>query len=574
MGNPNFQFSLPTRRWLLASCVSGGAGMPPNSRTAAVALAAVSAGLLVAAVALVGAGGRTALFEPFDGQPRDPIATPLFMGYDAQQRAVRELARIAGPLQSAFSPASQAQLYQSLHGLSTAGPDGGRFLVGPGGQEYELEALPLSRRQGLADGFVPVGDDKYDTEITRQALESYRRDQATAGDDALRQQALGALGVGRPPFDPSYGSGDVDDDDITRKALESYRQELAAPVPDGVVQPVALDAHALPDIDGAKPEEAARKKRASMDKVHRLYERLQNPRDRAAAKVLVREDAEARLMRSAVDRELPLKNLEGQMAKELRLTGIKMRDAQQVKQLGEQELARYHEAVQKSEKLEASNVHYLKATHNYAVEARKEVLDAQKRDVAAAKVLAQAPAVLSNAHKAQVKARVTDNAGGLTRAEGVIDDELKQVEAARAGEAAAAKERADAKENVFVSTVINRVRRQRFGGSYPSVKALAQEGAKAHEDISEATKELAINQANHVRAKKWLARANFQDEVRQVTGGAEADDEKAVHALDSAEVDGERIDAAAQQWQRESTEAAYEEHAAKQRELAAAAMHA
>jgi len=93
--------------------------------------------LTVVAVMRVG-NGRVELFE-FDAQ-RDPIMSPLFLGANAEQNAVRELARITGPLQGAFSPASQTQLYQNLRGLTTGGPGGGRFVVSPGGQEYEVEA--------------------------------------------------------------------------------------------------------------------------------------------------------------------------------------------------------------------------------------------------------------------------------------------------------------------------------------------------------------------------------------------------------------------------------------------------
>ena len=39
---------------------------------------------------------------------------------------------------------SQAQLYQSLRGLTTPGPDDSRVLVAPGGREYAVEALPLA----------------------------------------------------------------------------------------------------------------------------------------------------------------------------------------------------------------------------------------------------------------------------------------------------------------------------------------------------------------------------------------------------------------------------------------------
>jgi len=539
--------------------------------------AGVAAVAVLATCALLAARSArpVALFEPFDAQPRDPLMTPLFMGYDAEQNAARELARITGPLQGAFSPASQAQLYQRLHGLTSAGPGGGRFVEAPGGKLYEVEALPFSRRQGLADGYIPVGDDAYDDAVTRRALDGYRQDQQALQESSLRRNALGALGEGRQPLGADYGTGDVDDDEITRKALESYRQELAAPVPEEVEQPVALNAHALPeDVQSDYRARKTARKQTSLDKVQRLYEKLQNPRDRAAATVLLHEDASANALQSAIARELPLQNLEGQMKKELRLTGLKMRDAQQVKQLGEQELVRYHKAVKEGEALDKSNVHYLKASHNYAVEARKEVLDAQRRDVAAAKVLEGAPAVLRAAHTAQVKARVTDNAAGLRRAGDVIDKELSQVEAARAGETAAAKERADAKENAFVSRVINRVRRERFGGVHPSVKALAEEGAKAHKDISEADQELASNLANHVRAGKWLKRAEFQDEVHKVTTAVSHEDGDAVRALRAAEKAGRSIDAAAQRLRRYSTEAAYEERAAKQRELAAAALHA
>ena len=538
---------------------------------AAAAVACLAAGALLAA----GGVGRTALFEPFDAQPRDPIMTPMFMGYDAEQGAVRELSRIAGPLQGAFSPSAQTQLYQRLRGLTRAGPDGGRFVEGPGGQLYQVDALPLSRRQGLADGYVPVGDDAYDDALTRRALDEYKQDQQAQHDSTLRRDALGALGSGRQPFTPDYGSGDVDDDEITRKALESYGQELAAPVPEEVERPVALNAHALPveDARADNKQRTAAQKRASIDKVERLYQQLQNPRDRAAASVLLREDADADALQAAVNKELPLQNLEGQMKKELRLTGLKMRDAQQVKQLGEQELSRYHQAVKDGEARDKSNVHYLKAAHNYALEARKEVLDAQRRDVAAAKVLQGAPAVLKEAHMAQVKARVTDNARGLQRAGGVIDKELSEVEAARAGEAAAAKERADAKENAFVSRVINRVRRERFGGAHQSVKALVEEGARAHKDISEAGEELASNEANHARAEKWLKRADFQDKVRQVAGSVDSEGDAAVKALRDSERAGKSIDAAAQRLRRYSMEASYEEQAAKKRELTAAALH-
>ena len=245
-----------------------------------------------------------------------------------------------------------------------------------------------------------------------------------------------------------------------------------------------------------------------------------------------------------------------------------------MEQLGKQELARYHHAVASEETRATSNVHYLKAAHNYALEARKEVLEAQKRDVAANKVLAQTPDVLKAAHRAQVKARVTDNAKGLIRAQGAINAELKQVEAARAGEASAAKERADARENSFVSRVINRVREERFGGEHASVKALAQEGAKAHQDIAEATKELARNSAEHTRAEAGLKRAHFQDRVRRVTRAENGADAAAIAALVATEAAGHRVDAAARLWRRDSSEATDEEQAAKRRELAAAALHA
>jgi hypothetical protein len=246
----------------------------------------------------------------------------------------------------------------------------------------------------------------------------------------------------------------------------------------------------------------------------------------------------------------------------------------QVEQLGTQELARYHDSVAKEEKRGASNVNYLKAAHNYALEARKEVLDAQKRDQAGDQVLEGAPGVLKAAHRAQVKARVTDDAQGLMRAQDAINMELIQVEAARAGEAAAAKERADARENAFVSRVINRVREERFGGPHTSIKALALEGAKAHEDIAEATKEIARNSAEHERAAAELKRAHFQDRVQRLTRAEDGADADAIAALDVTEAAGHRIDAAGRLWVRESNEAASEEQAAQRKELAAAVLRA
>jgi len=318
--------------WRVSQTNRRGPDAMPGPRRAEAAGALAAALSCLAAAVLVGGrvGWRSVLLEPFDGAPRDPIVTPLLMGYTAEQGAARELARISGQLQGAFSPVSQAQLYQSLRGLTTPGPDDSRVLVAPGGREYAVEALPLTRRQGLADGFVPLGDDRYDDALTRQALESYRQDRAAASDGALRAQALGALGEGPQPFAPSFGSGDVDDDEITRKALESYRQELAAPLPAEVEEPVALDAHALPVMQRAQGPAAEAARQRARDKVQRLFERVQNPRDRAAAELLVREDEQARALRVAVKHERPLKTFEGQMGKEIRLTGIKMRDAQQV----------------------------------------------------------------------------------------------------------------------------------------------------------------------------------------------------------------------------------------------------
>jgi hypothetical protein len=532
-------------------------------RRASAGVVAAALACLGAAILSVGFAPRSALFEPFDDpdiSPQDPIVSPLFMAYDAGQGAAHELARVAGPLQGAFSTRSQAQLFQGLRGVDRSAPG------------WELVEMPQHRQlHGLgATGQEVPSDD----ELTRQALESYRQD---------LQQLPNGQSEAPGSFVPGF-SGDTAEDEITRKALESYRQELAASHLEEAAEPeskplvvdhVALDNDRL--VLGAPVKrrgKGAVHRQASMRKVQRLYERLHNPGDRAVAAGLLREDAMADALKEAVDRQHSFRKLESSMQKELRLSALKIKDAMQVKQLGEQQLARYRDAVHTGEKLDADNVHYLKAVQNYAVEARAEVLDAKKRDVAAAQVLAGAPAVLQEAHKDQVKARVTDDEAGLRKAELLIDREVHKVEQARAGEAAAAKERADANENAFVARVINRVRQQRFGGPRPGVKALAEEGAKGHKDVSEANMELRINRARHEHAEAVLKRARFQDEALAAAQDAEKDSTQAIAALAGVEEEGRRIDVATARLRQMSRAAKVEEEAAKARELAAAALRA
>ena len=551
--------------------------MPSPARAAALAAAAC---LGAALLATRGVARRGALFgDPFYGEtaPPDPVVSPLLMGYDAQQGAVNELARVAGPLGGAFSPDAQAQLMQ---GLARRG-----WVV-----EDVLSPRPLPDRAVQVRG-LPSED-----ELQRQALASYEDHAQMLQGSAL----LGAEPSAYMPILPDYRSGGTlpEDEMSSRKALASYRQGLAS----SDEKPVVLD-HLGMDEDGTLEMHApsaavgigaavpgatagtrfppaerrglsgAARRRASLRQVQRLYSRLQNPRDRAAAASLVREDASATALRAAVAADASLHAQEGKAEKELRLTRLKIKDARQVAQLGRQELARYHAEMLAARAREAGNVHYLKATHNFAEEARKEVLDAQARDAAAAKVLASAPAVLRGAHEAQVKARITDDPAGLRRAGEALGRELHKVEHARAGEAAAAKDRADAKENAFVATVIDRVRRQRFARANQSVKAIAMLGAKGHEEAAEAAQELQVNRARQRLAREVLRRAKTQDKIAAAARDTGRHVSKAIAALDAAEAAGRRLDAGARRAGEASAAAAREEQSAKRSELAAASMH-
>lgn len=162
-----------------------------------------AAALMVMAVCLVAVPsvlhmtGRPVELSWFNGQPRDPIMSPMFMGYDAGEGAARQLARIAGPLQGAFSPVSQQQLYAGYHGLNGMEqpqyelvPVGDADLLGaPLGERVaspqQLQFLPRTAKTPQAEALTVSGH----AARTRKAMDSVEKLYAQLQDQNARMQA-------------------------------------------------------------------------------------------------------------------------------------------------------------------------------------------------------------------------------------------------------------------------------------------------------------------------------------------------------------------------------------------------
>ena len=309
---------------------------------------------------------------------------------------------------------------------------------------------------------------------------------------------------------------------------------------------------------------------STIDTIQKMYSGLHDPEARAAGATLVNEGEAADALAKTVSGELPLKSLEGHMKKAINIAQEKIRVESEKEAGAEDELARYRKEVAASEQVGQKNLEYLRATRNYATFARKEVLNAERLDAEGQRVLAAAGTVLSRAHDAEVKARVTGDQAGLNKAQALVARELRAVEHAKAGHAEADKERADAKEETFVSQVIARVRAARFAKHPTHYARLERMGEDAHSRLAAAQRALRAAEATKRTAQKWLQRATYQDAVRATVSHTETDAERTLQYLRAEEAAGAKAAREGGKWSAAVRRAAQEALAARRAELAAA----
>jgi len=386
------------------------------------ASAACIAVALLVVVVQISRSHRSSLAEVFSDQPTDPILTPFFLAYDAGDGAVRELERVAKPLQGALSHRSQISI---------------------------LNALKHKRAYGeLVDyGAIPL-------------LSSYGR-------------AAGA--------------------ETNQKSVEK-----------------------------------------TMSGVQKLYGELHSGQDRISAQKFVVDDELARQLLSKKVSKNKLKREEGTLRKDVELSIAKEKKASEMVKEGREELNKYRIDMRNNERARIENVKYMRAAENFAVQATKDLKIAQKIDNSSAEKIDAAKKVLKYAHVAEVKAKVTNNQKSLKKIETEIDSEISSIHKAAAKHKLAQKERADAKENLFVSNVIQNVRKQDFGGMLP-VHVLAAEGKSAREEIREGSADYRNAAARFARSKQALSLATREDNTRHVVSSTERTDRKALQALVAAE---------------------------------------
>eukprot|EP00287_Rhodomonas_sp_CCMP768_P006404 CAMPEP_0196733236 /NCGR_PEP_ID=MMETSP1091-20130531/12385_1 /TAXON_ID=302021 /ORGANISM="Rhodomonas sp., Strain CCMP768" /LENGTH=433 /DNA_ID=CAMNT_0042076597 /DNA_START=13 /DNA_END=1311 /DNA_ORIENTATION=- len=412
----------------------------------------LAAGLMLLAVCLVIVPSIMSVTGPtvlsiFSEQPADPILTPAFMGYDGGEGAVRELARIAGPLQGAFSPVSRDQLYGGYRGLG-------------GTDQPAYEIVPL--------------EEGNENPISLAPRVSPRSDEPLISPQELR---------------------------MLRSALKA--SALSTPV-------------------SSFPRAQALRAQKAKDGIEKLYAQLRDAQTQREAQPFLQEDQQVRALEAAIGGQASLHRLEPRLSSEAKSSEAKLHDDADKLKEAKDDLRLYQKHVRLAEQLGANNVKYLKASQNYAEEATKEMQDATRRDAASTQVLKSADAILRQAHTAEVQARVNDDAAELTRAAHTISGEIARVRAAKANDEVAARERADAKENAFVSTVIGKVREQRFDDSKLRVRAMAEEGRGAEQAERQDTEAMKQDAAREEKAAALLSRARYQDEAQAaVTAGKE-----------------------------------------------------
>uniref|UniRef100_A0A7S0I153 Uncharacterized protein n=1 Tax=Hanusia phi TaxID=3032 RepID=A0A7S0I153_9CRYP len=378
--------------------------------------------VLLVGVAQLSRSRRSTLAEIFSKQPTDPILSPFFLAYDAGDGAVRELERVARPLQGALSHQSQKSL---------------------------LNALNHKRAYGeLVD--------------------------------------YGAI-----PWLSTYGKA------------EPHQEHLSV---------------AKPMLSG----------------VQRLYGELQSSRDRSSAEKFVSDDELARsILPQKVSKSI-LRHEEGQLGKEVELSTAKAKKGSRMIKEGRQELDKYRIDMRNNERARIENVKYMRAAENFALQATKDMKLAQRLDSVSTKKISAAEKVLRDAHVAEVKAKVTNDQDALKNVEEEIDSEISDIHKAAAKHKLAQKDRADAGENLFVSNVIQNVRKQDFGNALP-IHVLAAEGKSARQEIRDGSEEYQTAATQLRRSKRALSLAVQEDRKRHVVSETERNDKKALRALVTAE---------------------------------------
>jgi len=304
-----------------------------------------------------------------------------------------------------------------------------------------------------------------------------------------------------------------------------------------------------------------------------LASRLTDPQDREEAAWLLREDAAGhRLAALAALRRQRQGISESQLKEEDRKLGDRLQKGKELERTAKVELRQYHSDLAAEEAWSRRQVQYLRATHNYAAMAQREMADAAETDKHSQELVAQSEQVLRAAHLAEVKARVTKNARELAAARASVGRDLEAVRGAEQGMARATAEKKTAAYNTYMSRVLNRVRSK---GSRPTetVGDLAKLGEQAHKDVARARGIIGGVEGEKARIERLLSSDRFEDRIRKVVQGASKHSEETLG--DMAAIEGDqvrlgkeqrvakglsaragRLDAAARRAEREAVQAA------------------
>ncbi len=293
------------------------------------------------------------LMSVFGEPPVDPIVSPLLMGYQGGEGMVRELARVAQPLGGAWN-VPQTQLYNTPFNARAIPTSAQRYGT-------SLQILPLSSR-AAADGeynALPTARSGYGSEPV------YSSSQLPSQQDEMRDIS-NVLGF-TPTIETAKDSAQSQDDE---GAVPDHIRKLF--------------------LGEDRPESQLKGKYGGDGKLYAeraMAERLRGAEDREEGEWLLKEEVASDKLQSQVNSQLSLQPMEEQLEKAVEINQEKARKAREMRRDALAELANYHQELLKQEKDSANQVKFLRAAHNYAQLAQKEMEDAVAKDIASQKVI-------------------------------------------------------------------------------------------------------------------------------------------------------------------------------------------
>jgi hypothetical protein len=343
-----------------------------NMRWKGAIAAATACSLALVAVCVMVRPQTVSLMGVFGNPPADPIVSPLMMGYQGGEGMARELARVAEPLGGAWNRAwnvPQTQLYRRPYGAN-AMPYNDERRPSPSGY------LPLSSLSENAGGLPYYPSANYPS----ANYPSVNYPSARAASLAQMRSSLMRQNEMRDISNVLGFTPQIDTPTEPSKARDE------APVPDHIKKLFLGD-----DADSQRAAPYEDDSKLATERA--IAQTLRGVQDREEGRWLLKEEAVSDKLQSSVSDELSLQPMEEQLEKAVEINDEKESKARVMRRDALAELANYHQELLKQEKTSSNQVKFLRASHNYAQLAQKEMQDAVDKDQASQRVIQQSDQV-------------------------------------------------------------------------------------------------------------------------------------------------------------------------------------